>query len=164
MFYIFCISTLNVFNHKKPIQLTQRYSIYIILKQQLKVSVSCFNEQFLVFPKDNCTLLHFTEHYVCSERTETSYVANLPVDHHVQKPQSIQKTFLLHQLLHTLLLVKALSPPTQPPPVPAYLLEPMVALKVITSYSVATLLLLIMPLLHQQHGCWISREQLNAEQ
>ena len=76
-----------------------------------------------------------------------------------------KKTFLLHQLLHTLLLVGTLSPPTQPPPVPAYLLEPMVALKVITQHSVATLLLLIMPLLYQHHGCcWISSQQLNAEQ
>lgn len=86
----------------------------------------------------------------------------LPI--YVHKAQSKLKTFLLHPLLHTLLLVKALSPPTQPPPVPAYLHVPMVALKVITQQNVATLLMLIMPLLYQQHGCWISREQLNAEQ
>lgn len=104
------------------------------------------------------------EQYVCSGRTDPSCAANLSADHHVHKAQSIQKTFLLQKLHHTLLLVKALSPPTQPPPVPAYLLKPMVALKVITQHSVATLLMLIMPLLYQQHGCWISREQLNAEQ
>ena len=79
-------------------------------------------------------------------------------------PSRKKKTIFLHQLLHTLWLVRALSPPTQPPPVPAYLLEPMVAPQVITRHSVATLLKLIMPLLYQQHGCWISRERLNAEQ
>lgn len=67
-------------------------------------------------------------------------------------------------MVHSLLPVKGLSPATQPPPVPAYLLEPIVALKVITQHNVATLLLIIMPLLHQQHGCWISRQQLNAAQ
>lgn len=71
-----------------------------------------------------------------------------------------KENLLLHQLLHTLLLVRALSPPTQPPPVPAYLLEPMVALKVITQCSVGTLLLSIVPLLYQQHVCWISSKQL----
>lgn len=121
-------------------------------------------ECFIFLINNSCSLLILTENDICSGRTETSCVANLPADHYVHEPQSIQKTFSLHQLLHTLLLVKALSPPTQPQPVPAYLLEPMVALKVITQHSVATLLLLIMPLLYQQHGCRISRAQPNAEQ
>lgn len=59
----------------------------------------------------------------------------------------LETTSLQHQLLHTLVLVEALSQTIQPPPVPAYLLEPVVALKVITQPCVATMLLLNMPLL-----------------
>lgn len=68
----------------------------------------------------------------------------IPADHYVHKPQTILTTPCGAHLV----LVRALSPPTRSPPVPTYLLEPVVALKVITQCSVSTLLLLIKPLLY----------------